>query len=217
MFVGNSLTFVNDLPATFRQLAASGGRTVLTGMVAHGGATLADHAAAPGTATALRERVWNVVAVQEQSQVPSVPDLRAGMMFPAARTLVAEIRAVRAQPLLFLTWAHAQGWPDRGLIGFAQMQGAIDDAYLTLAESLGVEVAPVGLTWAQAVRDAELPTLWEPDGNHPSVAGTYLAACVFYATVFRRSPEGLGFTDGLPARTAALLQAAAARQVLGAT
>ena len=114
MFVGNSLTFVNDLPATFRKLAASGGRTVLTGMVAHGGATLADHAAAPGTATALRERVWNVVVVQEQSEVPSVPDLRAGMMFPAARTLVADIRAVGAQPLLFLTWRTPRAGPTAG-------------------------------------------------------------------------------------------------------
>ena len=96
------------------------------------------------------------------------------------------------------------------------MQGAIDDAYLTLARSLGVDVALVGLAWAQAVRDAERPALWEPDGNHPSVAGTYLAACVFYATVFRHSPEGLGFTDGLPVRTATLLQAVAARQALSA-
>lgn len=215
LFVGNSLTFVNDLPATFTKLAASGGRAVTTGMAATGGATLADHVAQADAAAHLRERTWNVVSLQEQSQIPSVPELRAGAMYPAARTLVGAIRAARAQPLLFLTWARADGWAERGLIGYRPMQDAIDDGYLTLARSLGVPVAPVGVAWAQAQGDAALPSLFDPDGNHPSIAGTYLAACVFYATIFRASPAGLGFSDGLPADVAARLQAAAARAVLG--
>ncbi|HWI71280.1 MAG TPA: hypothetical protein VNT55_04960, partial [Baekduia sp.] len=107
------------------------------------------------------------------------------------------------------------GWPENGLLDYGRMQDAIDDGYLTLATSLGVPVAPVGVAWAQALQDTALPSLFDPDGNHPSVAGTYLAACVFYATIFGRSPEGLVFSGGLPGGTAARLQATAARAVLG--
>jgi hypothetical protein len=56
--------------------------------------------------------------------------------------------------------------------------------------------------------------LWQDDASHPSTAGTYLAACVFYAAVFRQSPDGLEFTAGLPADSAAILQKVAAQEVL---
>jgi TolB-like protein len=56
--------------------------------------------------------------------------------------------------------------------------------------------------------------LWQDDGSHPSTAGTYLAACVFYAIVFRQSPAGLGFDDGLSSDITNTLQRAAAVNVL---
>ena len=54
----------------------------------------------------------------------------------------------------------------------------------------------------------------QDDGSHPTVSGTYLAACVFYATIFRQSPEGLSYIDGLSSRDASVLQAEAAGAVL---
>ena len=39
--------------------------------------------------------------------------------------------------------------------------------------------------------------LYKKDGSHPSAKGAYLAACVFYATIFEKSPEKIGFTGGL--------------------
>jgi lysophospholipase L1-like esterase len=215
LFVGNSLTFVNDLPATFRKLAASGGRTVVTGMAATGGASFASHVAAADAAGALRAQPWNVVALQEQSEVPAVAAWRAEM-YPAAHALVDAVRAARAQPLLFATWAHAGGLPAQGLPGYAAMQDAVDAAYADLGQALEAPVAPVGVAWAQALAGTPPPQLFSPDGTHPAVAGTYLAACVFYAAVFGASPEGLGYRDGLAAETAALLQATAARVTLEA-
>ena len=35
------------------------------------------------------------------------------------------------------------------------------------------------------------PELYFSDGSHPSPAGSYLAACTFYATLFHASPVGL--------------------------
>jgi hypothetical protein len=214
LFAGNSLTFVNDLPHTFERLAASGGRDVVAVQAASGGETLAQHVSTLDVAVPLRERVFNVVVLQEQTAHAALPDLRAESTLPAARTLVAAARAEPAQPILFSSWAWTYGVASRGIDGAAMQQG-IADGYRELAEELGVRLAPVGAAWMTATAEAASGPLWQEDGNHPTVAGTYLAACVFYATIFGADPRGLAFHDGLDAATAARLQAVAARTALG--
>ena len=134
LFVGNSYTFVNELPGMFAKLAGSAGVDVATTMVAEGGATLADHASAAETTAALASERWNYVVLQEQSEIPSIEQFRQQQMYPAARTLVGMVRGAGAVPIFFLTWAHRDGWPENGLTDYAAMQSAIDDGYLTIAE-----------------------------------------------------------------------------------
>src|SRR5512135_2083048 len=71
LFIGNSYTYVNDLPSTFVQLARSGGHEVEVGVAAPGGWTLADHARSPETLSTLNSAKWDFVVLQEQSQIPS--------------------------------------------------------------------------------------------------------------------------------------------------
>src|SRR5438034_11816170 len=80
LFIGNSYTYVNDLPAMFAGLAQSGGHRVETGMVAVGGSTLGEHAASVATAAKLTSARWDLVVLQEQSQIPSVDQLRQSEM-----------------------------------------------------------------------------------------------------------------------------------------
>ena len=56
--------------------------------------------------------------------------------------------------------------------------------------------------------------LWQADNSHPTEQGTYLAACVFYAVIFRQSPENLSYRGNLPSATAGYLQSLAANTVL---
>jgi len=215
LFIGNSYTSVNDLPATFADLAWSGGHRVATGALDSGGWTLAEHVADPATAATLSSEAWNTVVLQEQSEIPAAPVSRTTEMFPAATTLVGMIRGHRAQPMLYLTFAHRDGYPAAGLADYAGMQAAIDEGYLEIAEQLGTPVAPVGDAWRTVMAEPSAPTLWQADGSHPTAAGTYLAACVFYAAIFAESPVGLGDSDGLPAGEAHTLQAVAASTVFG--
>lgn len=214
LFIGNSYTYVNDLPGTLARLAQAGGHTIETDSLANGGATLADHLSDAETAARLDSRAWDFVVLQEQSQIPSIADSRDYSMFPAARSLVGEIERRGEKPIFFMTWAHRDGAPDYGMPDYETMQHAVDRAYYSIARELDVAVAPVGDTWLVVRRQDPDIALWQDDGSHPSTAGTYLAACVFYAAVFRQSPEGLGFDDGLAADTALILQRAAAQDVL---
>ena len=97
---------------------------------------------------------------------------------------------------------------------FQSMQDQLYLGYLGIARELTVPIAPVGTAWSGAVsQDAGL-VLWQEDGSHPTEQGTYLAACVFYAAIFRQSPEGLKYHAGLSKETAQFLQTIAAQVVL---
>jgi hypothetical protein len=215
LFIGNSYTYVNDLPTTFASLANSGGRHIETGMLAEGGSTLAAHAASSATATTLASARWNIVVLQEQSEIPSVDQFRQMQMYPAARQLTRMVRDAGAQPMFFLTWAHRDGWPANGISGYAGMQTAIDDGYLAIAAEQHAAVAPVGYAWSTVLGEEADAGLWQDDGVHPTAKGTYLAACVFYAAIFRQSPQGLGYHADLRDDEAARLQTIAADVVLG--
>jgi len=81
-----------------------------------------------------------------------------------------------------MTWARER---------LPQDQAFISDAYLRAARETKSSVAPVGVAWERVRRIFPSIELYDSDGSHPSPAGTYLAACVIYATLFHQSPEGL--------------------------
>jgi hypothetical protein len=213
LFVGNSYVFTNDLPRTFATLAQAGRRPVAVDMTAEPGWTLAQHAASARTRDKLAAQPWNVVVLQEQSIVPAVAASRAAGMFPAVRQLTQEIRARRGEPVLLLTWGRRDGLRDLGVPDYRAMQDQITAGYLAIADELGERVAPAGVAWQAAALEPG-PALWQPDGSHPTPAGTYLTACVLYATLFRASPVGLPAPDGLSPEAARRLQDLARATVL---
>ena len=214
-FLGNSYTSVNDLPSVFANLAWSGGHRVETAIQAPGGWTFIDQKLAPDTEKTLTASKWDVVVLQEQSEIPSVESLRQADMYPAAHDLVVMIRAAGAQPLFFLTWAHRNGWPVNGMPDYTSMQSSIDAGYLFIAGQEHAAVAPVGYAWMAIVNQTSDPGLWQDDGSHPTTKGTYLAACVFYASIFHESPIGLQYHAFLSDGDAMQSQAVAASTVLG--
>ena len=213
LFLGNSYTYVNDLPSTFAHLAQSGGLPVQVDIVANGGETLSQHAASSADAAMIASRSWTYVVLQEQSDTPAFSSA-ADSMYAPARTLADMARGSGSGTMLFMTWAHRDGEPDAGLGSYEAAQEGVDRTYLTLSGSLGVPVAPVGYTWLHVHLDHPGIDLWQDDGSHPTAAGTYLAACVFYAAIFRRSPEGLSYYGGASASDARILQTEAAQRVL---
>ena len=213
LFIGNSYTFVNDLPNTFATLARSGGHKVEVGMSAQGGWTLAQHTELSETLRLLNSTKWNFVILQEQSQIPSVEAARTQEMFPAARDLVQKVNAMGAAPVFFITWAHRDGFPENGM-NYEGMQDQINYGYTQIAQELHVMAAPVGSAWSIAVKEHPELGLWQEDGSHPTGIGTYLAACVFYAVIFHESPPELSYHADLPKETANILQTVASQIAL---
>lgn len=203
LFVGNSYTDGNNLPEMIAALARAGGdRPLEIGRHVFGGYTLEQHYTT-GAVDMIRSRQWEYVAMQEQSMRPIID--RAGFL-RYGQLLGAEVSKCGAKPLLFMTWARKH---------LPETQGQLTSAYNTLAGTLGGEVAPVGVAWQLSYQSNPGVILHAEDNSHATAAGTYLAACTFYARLFQRTPVGLPgrLTDAggtvlvdLPADTAGHLQ-----------
>ncbi len=214
LFIGNSYTYVNDLPHLFAQLAASGHHGVEVDSVVAGGWSLAQHANTAGTLSKISESKWDYVVLQDQSYLPALAEQRNKEFEPSVRYLDHAIREDGAKTLLYMTWGRQKGLPEQGFSDFDSMQTQLTNAYLGVAQELKIPVAPVGEAWKAAIGHDPGLALWADDGSHPSVMGTYLTACVFYASIYQTSPVGLDFRAGLSAGQAKALQTAAFETVL---
>lgn len=220
LFVGNSYTTENDLPNTFRQLALSIGEDVTVASSAPGGQTLFEHASYEPTLTAIGSQEWDFVVMQEQSQLGALP-VDATTTELGALQLLADIELNNecTYPVFYMTWGRQNGDADNCdnfpfMCTYDGMQQGLRDNYVYLANMNDAYVSPVGVAWKQ-VRDTHpLIDLYAADGSHPSVEGTYLAACVFYCTLFQQSCVGATFDSSLPADTAAILRSIASATVL---
>ena len=184
LFVGNSYSF--GLPRAFSQRAAGGGRNVRVGHSTFGGWTLARHAASEATLRKIREGKWDIVVLQEQSEIPALPARkRAAAMFPPLRQLVSEVRSHGAIPVLYQTWGRRDGekgiWRD----DFHAMNSRLRDGYQAASNNVGgVVVVPVGDGWEHEISAGRGGGLFMDDGSHPSAAGNALTAAVFYQAIF---------------------------------
>jgi hypothetical protein len=206
LFVGNSLTYVNDLPAITTELArADGAVTLRTVTVAYPDLSLDDHLAQGEAARQIAAGGWNFVVLQ---QGPSaLPDSRLALI-ASARQFAALCAPVGARVALYGVWPAS----DR-----PTAFDSVTASYAAAADSVGGVLLPAGRAWQLAwQQDPSLP-LYGSDGFHPSSYGSYLAALVIYHGLTGRSPVGLphdltigGVQVNIPLEQAAVMQAAAA-------
>jgi hypothetical protein len=176
LFIGNSFTARNDLPGLIERMAAVRGKNIRHRLLSAGGASLRTHWNAGRAADAIRSGRYDYVVLQEQS---TLPIQNAARMRENVRLFDGAIKASGASTLLYLTWArqHAPG-----------SQEAITAAYTSIGRELGAIVVPVGVAWQEFLRKAAQPALHDRDRSHPTLAGSYLAACVFTCVLFGGSP-----------------------------
>jgi hypothetical protein len=199
LFVGNSLTATNDLPAVVAELARQTGRRLEHRTIAFGGYALEDHWSQGDARAALASGGWDVVVMQ---QGPSaLPESQANLREWAAR-FSAEARARGVRPALLTVWPESY------------RRSALRDviaSYRRAAEGAKAELLPAGLAWRTAWNSCDPRLgLYGPDGFHPSKLGTYAAALVVYGRLFKAPLLGRRAPAGVRPRTARLLQWSAA-------
>ncbi len=188
LFIGNSYTFFNNLGDLVAGIAAGlPGPTISPALAVQGGMPLGWHLVNGPAMTMLDDERWDHVVMQDHSLFGGIVFNGEPRMVPptgfheSARILVKHVRARNAKPLFFMTWAR-RGRPAEEPI--------LTNGYLDIGRELGVDVAPVGIAWTEALKQGVAVDLFSADGAHPSPAGSYLAACVIYASLTGKSPKG---------------------------
>jgi hypothetical protein len=198
LFIGNSFTARNDLPGLIALLAEAGGHHLQHQLISVGGASLRTHWNKGHARNRIREGDFDYVVLQEQS---TLPVKNATRMYENVRLFDEVIRAAGARTALYMTWARQHA---------PETQRAITDAYESIGREIRAMVIPVGLAWQKFLAGCKSPALHDKDKSHPTLAGSYLAACVFYAVMFAGSPIDLEVSvDGLSDEDARLLREAA--------
>lgn len=214
LFLGNSYTYVNDLPGILQNLTAAGGDLLIKDAYCPGGYTLQGHSTNAASLSFINSMAWDFVVLQEQSQLPSFPQSQVQTdVYPYATQLDDSIKANDSctVTVFYMTWGRKHGdasncgfWPP--VCTYAGMQYELRRSYLNMANQNSALVAPCGSAWWESIKRDSLLELYDPDQSHPSYAGSYLNGCVFYATMYRRSPIGLNFYGSLDTTTAQFLQ-----------
>lgn len=218
LFIGNSYMSVNNLPQMVQDLTNSLGDHMLMDNKMNGGFTFQSHANDAVTYDKIHAKPWDFVILQGQSQEPSFPwDQVNQQTIPFAQQLSDSVYASHAcsQVNYYMTWGRQVGDPQWDSINtFDKMNERLRNAYIRIADSTHASVSPVGVAW-KFVRD-HYPAinLYAGDGSHPSLEGSYLAACTFYSSLFQKSSMGASYTAGLDPQTCAILQQVASSIVL---
>lgn len=181
LFIGNSLTYSNDMPDIVAAISLGAGDDppMRVGMVAFPNYSLEDHWNRGDALDAIEAGGWDVVVLQ---QGPStLPASREHLVEWAGR-FAERIRAAGARPALFSVWPT-----DGSEAGF----DATLASYGAAAEAVDGALIPAGEAWRAAwARDSGL-TLTIIDGFHPSLLGSVIAAYSIWHALTERSPVGL--------------------------
>ena len=185
LFVGNSYSF--GVPKAFSKCAAGQGQKVRVGHATYGGWTLRKHAGNEATLRKIRDGRWDIIAIQEQSEIPAMAaGKRAAAMFPPLRQLVQEARQQDAVPVLYQTWGRRDGDPKRRNDDFHAMTARLRAGYQAAAANAGgLVVIPVGDAWEREISAGRGGGLFMEDGSHPTPRGDELTAETFFAAFFR--------------------------------
>jgi len=211
LFVGNSYLYYNDsIHNHVRRMVDAGGiateKELQYKIVTIGGAPLAHHDVAAYLAPGKlgMKEPYDVVILQGNSGA-ALSEARRKSFRDKAVEFSGDIAKTGAKTALYMT--HAYVAPNKN--ASPDMIRKIEDMYVSVGNEVGALVIPVGLAFEETYRrkpDLQLHKTY--DGSHPDLIGTYLAACVVYASLYGRSPVGNAYDyfGKVDKETAAFLQ-----------
>jgi hypothetical protein len=188
LFVGNSLTYVGNLPAVLEAQARADGRDLSTQMLVQGGATLGDRVRDGSVASLLQREHFDYVVLQERGG--DVLCFQPGACEASGRAHVALgdlARVHGAVPIVLGTYQSLPG-ASRALV----------DAERALATKIHARFVPVSETFRCARTAAPALDWHAADGMHPGHDLTLLMAARLYAAIFDAMPQAHALTVRAP-------------------
>ena len=198
LFIGNSLTYVNDLPGMVEALASASGDRITQASVALPNFSLEDHWNDGRALAAISQGGWDLIVLQ---QGPSSLAASRDLLVDFAKQFADSAQSAGARVALYSVWPASDRPMDFD---------AVTANYAEAADSTDGVLFPAGEAWRAAWRRDPSLKLYGTDGFHPTPMGSYLVALVMYQQLTGRSPEGLPGSFDWPGGHLALTPAQAA-------
>ena len=214
LFLGNSYTYVNNLPQHIKDIALANGDTLVFDSNCPGGHTFNNHFNNATSISKINSQAWDCVILQAQSQEPSFsPGQVAAQTLPYAIKLDSLIKNNNActETVFFETWGRKNGdasncaaYPP--ICTFTGMQNRLRASYKLFADTTQSIMSPAGEAWRKSIAQNPSLELYSSDQSHPALEGSYLTACVFYETLFHKSVLTNTYTAGVSSINVSFLQ-----------
>ena len=214
LFLGNSYTYVNNLPQLIKDIALANGDTLLFDSNCPGGHTFNNHFNNATSRGKINAQAWDIVILQAQSQEPSFsPGQVAAQTLPYAIKLDSIIKNNNncSETVYYETWGRKNGdasncasYPP--ICTYIGMQNRLRASYKLFADTTKSVMAPAGEAWRKSIAQNPTLELYSSDQSHPSLEGSYLTACVFYETLFHKSVLSNTYTAGISSTNVNFLQ-----------
>ena len=217
LFIGNSITYYNNMPQTFEAIANSKGDQTSVTMYAPGGTGFINHVNDANVYAKFREKVWDFVVLQPGSnESPGYSETKEATLArleqlqdsiykysPCAKILLYEIS--------YGVWGTSQA----DLNTYNNTMSLILSNNQYWADNAEVFFAPVGEAFREKWNNDQTDMLWVSTGNiHPNAKGSYIAACVFYASIYQKPSLGTTEISSLSQADATAIQTLVDEKVL---
>lgn len=190
LFIGNSYTFFNDMPAMLEALALENGNEIIQHSVTKGGRHLYENLQdndvyGEKIKELISENDYDVLILQEQSFFAIVDFDKFVFGVKALKELVGAQRTI-----LYSTWGRKTGSPKLDELGLTskEMTEKLTKAYISAARIVNSEISPVGKAFLQIAHIMPETDLYNTDLSHPSYVGSAVAAICHYRAIFGKMP-----------------------------
>ncbi len=203
LFIGNSATYVNDIPATLASLCEKKGVDIVQHQIVPGGSTLVQHSENPQVFAEIAKG-YDAVFIQENgNSITSEAERKKSL--EACKKIGEAVNATGAKFCFYVRPPYG-----KDLAGFKNFDQCklFDEHFTPAAEEYNASCVYVNRAFAYAIKNLSY-NLWGDDNAHTNTHGAYLAVCTFYATLFGKSATELDIAYGLPEADAKELQQAA--------
>ncbi len=199
LFIGNSYTFAYSMPKTIQQIINDDNEQANIESIAISSFYLKNHYNNINTIEKIKEKKWDYIIIQEQSQLPSLDDNTIiKESYPYLKGLDSIIKENNSctQVYLFMTWgrkngdtANCKNYPY--LCTYEGMDKALRQRYQEYANAINANVVPIGLVWNYIRNFYPELELYEPDNSHPSLLGSIVNSFTFYSFIWNKNPYNL--------------------------
>lgn len=218
LFLGNSLMYYNNMPLKFQELAKAAGKQVSVDSVTQGSATMghfADRTTSVGatTYTKLTNEKWDYVIIEPSRRITPYENTVLETELSAAKILKELATAAGAQVLIYSVWGNDNGaltvyeatsMSESRTLQIEMITRQAHTAFMrSVAEKVsdaigGAPIIDTGYAFENVIASNPEINLYAADSRHPSLEGSYLAACTIFSTMFAESTGENSFTEDIP-------------------